>query len=147
MSNVKPVLLEDQLCFQLYTANKKFNHFYQIALKPYKLTYPQYIAMLTLWEYAPLSVKELGNYLHLDSGTLTPLLKRLENNGWITRERSESDERSVTVNLTDMANVKRDDVYKHVSGCIDTLGLTETEKNECFDNVASVEKKLDKFEG
>ncbi|GAY72794.1 MarR family winged helix-turn-helix transcriptional regulator [Lentilactobacillus kosonis] len=145
MSNVEPVLLEDQLCFKLYTANKKFNHFYQIALKPYKLTYPQYIAMLTLWEYAPLSVKELGKYLELDSGTLTPLLKRLESSGWITRERSSVDERSVTIGLTDMAKEKRDDIYEHVSGCMSSLGFADGERADYIQRIAKVEDKLDNF--
>ncbi|WP_283678314.1 MarR family transcriptional regulator [Lentilactobacillus sp. Marseille-Q4993] len=145
MEKTTPIRLEDQLCFQVYSANKKFNHFYQDALRPYSLTYPQYIALLTLWEYAPLSVKQLGSYLNLDSGTLTPLLKRLEANEWITRERSESDERSVQIDLTNKAKNTKNEVFNRVNSCMDVLGLTDEEKATCFEQVASIESKLDKY--
>ena len=97
LKDTEPVRLDSQLCFQVYTINKKFNHFYQTILSPFRLTYPQYIAMITLWEYAPVTVKQLGEHLHLDSGTLTPLLKRLAARGWITRTRSPEDERTVII--------------------------------------------------
>ncbi|KRK89940.1 MarR family winged helix-turn-helix transcriptional regulator [Lentilactobacillus sunkii] len=145
MPKTKQIHLDEQLCFQVYTVNKKFNHFYQQALKPFDLTYPQYIAMLTLWQYAPLSVKQLGEYLHLDSGTLTPLLKRLESHGWITRSRSESDERTVIIELTEDAQNKRDDVFDRVNNCFDILGLTPEEKAACSQTMSTIETKLDDY--
>ncbi|GHP13033.1 MarR family transcriptional regulator [Lentilactobacillus fungorum] len=145
MANTQPIQLDTQLCFQLYTANKKFNHFYQTALKPFNLTYPQYIAMLTLWQYAPLTVKELGQHLNLDSGTLTPLLKRLESRGWISRTRSSKDERTVNIELTEMAAQERDKVFDHVSHCFDVLGLQDTDKQDCSKAIQLIEDKLDAY--
>ncbi len=74
----KNILLDEQLCFALYTASKRYNHFYSEALAPFKLTYPQYITLLALWEKSPMTVRELGSHVNLDSGTLTPLLKRMQ---------------------------------------------------------------------
>lgn len=82
------IKFDEQLCFGIYNANKKFNRFYQDVLSQYGLTYPQYFVLLVLWEHAPITVRELGSYVNLDSGTLTPLLKRLESKGWITKSRS-----------------------------------------------------------
>ncbi len=72
MPNSTPRRLDDQLCFAFYSVSKKFNHFYQDALKPFHLTYPQYSTLLALWETSPMTVRELGSHLNLDSGTLTP---------------------------------------------------------------------------
>ncbi len=88
--------------------------------------------MLTLWQYAPLSVKELGDHLNLDSGTLTPLLKRLESHGWIKRQRSKEDERTVIIQLTEMASNEQDRVFTHVKSCFEILNLTSDEKKRLF---------------
>ncbi|MGD6745129.1 MarR family winged helix-turn-helix transcriptional regulator [Streptomyces sp. BH106] len=97
--------LDRQICFSLNAASRAFGGVYRVLLKDLGLTYPQYLVMLVLWEAAPeegpLPVKRLGERLRLDSGTLSPLLKRLEANGLVRRERSATDERSVTVALTD----------------------------------------------
>ena len=92
--------LENQLCFPLYACAKEVVKHYKPFLDDLGLTYTQYIAMLALWEYGSVNVKTLGEYLYLDSGTLTPLLKKLEQHGLITRERSGADERNVLVQLT-----------------------------------------------
>lgn len=92
--------LERQLCFALYSATNLTTRLYRPLLEPLGLTYPQYLAMLALWERAPRSVGELGEALGLDSGTLTPLLKRLEAGGLVTRRRDVRDERRVLVGLT-----------------------------------------------
>ncbi|MFJ9180179.1 MarR family winged helix-turn-helix transcriptional regulator [Streptomyces sp. NPDC102360] len=96
--------LDRQICFSLNAASRAFGGIYRVLLKDLGLTYPQYLVMLVLWEAAPeegpLPVKRLGERLRLDSGTLSPLLKRLETNGLVRRERSATDERSVTVALT-----------------------------------------------
>lgn len=143
MSDTTPRLLDDQLCFAFYTASKKFNHFYQEALKPFHLTYPQYITMLALWETSPLTVRELGQRLNLDSGTLTPLLKRLEKQGWISRDRSQKDERQVNISLTQHAVEQRDVVYDHVNQCVDILDLDLASYDDLLSQIHDVADNLD----
>jgi DNA-binding MarR family transcriptional regulator len=92
--------LDKQLCFALYSASLAMTKLYKPLLEPLGLTYPQYLALLVLWERDGLAVNELGERLFLDSGTLTPLLKRMESAGWLTRERASDDERRVLVSLT-----------------------------------------------
>jgi MarR family transcriptional regulator, organic hydroperoxide resistance regulator len=94
------MLLEEQLCFALYAASRRFTAVYRPLLEGLGLTYPQYLVMLVLWERDELTVRELGERLQLDSGTLTPLLKRLEQSGLIGRRRRQSDEREVEITLT-----------------------------------------------
>jgi DNA-binding MarR family transcriptional regulator len=94
------LLLDNQLCFALYTASRLMIQAYQPLLDPLNLTYPQYVAMLVLWENDGLTVSELGKRLSLDSGTLSPLLKKLEQKRLIARERKAEDERSVMLKLT-----------------------------------------------
>ena len=93
-------LLDNQLCFALYSASLAMTRLYKPLLDPLGLTYPQYLVLLCLWETDGPTVSELGTRLQLDSGTLTPLLKRMESAGWINRERSAEDERRVHVWLT-----------------------------------------------
>ena len=104
MSNDENLKLENQLCFRLYSLTKLMNRHYNPILKNLGLTYSQYIVMLVLWEKnnttSAISVKQLGEKLDLDSGTLSPLLKRLEKQGLISRIRNSDDERSVEIKLT-----------------------------------------------
>ena len=93
--------LENQLCFPLYACAKEIVRRYQPSLEPLDLTYTQYLVMMALWEYEEQTVKELGQRLWLDSGTLTPVLKKLEAKGYVTRRRSEIDERSVVIAVTE----------------------------------------------
>ena len=92
--------LDQQLCFALYSTSLSMTKLYKPLLAPLGLTYPQYLALLVLWERDGLTVSELGERLFLDSGTLTPLLKRMDAAGWITRQRAADDERRVLVHLT-----------------------------------------------
>ena len=92
--------LENQLCFPLYACSRAITRAYGPLLEHVGLTYTQYITMMALWEYGPTSVHELGKRLHLDSGTLTPLLKKLEARGYISRVRDNEDERRLKVMLT-----------------------------------------------
>ncbi|MBC7530889.1 MAG: MarR family transcriptional regulator [Oligoflexus sp.] len=92
--------LDQQLCFKLYLASKTVTQAYGPMLKTLGLTYPQYLVMLVLWEAEPMSVKELGARLHLDSGTLSPLLKKLQDKKIVEKVRSREDERSVVISLT-----------------------------------------------
>lgn len=100
--------LDEQICFAVYSAAHAFNRAYRPFLAELGLTYPQYLAMLVLWEQDGQSVKAIGDRLGLDSGTLTPLLKRLEGNGLILRKRGREDERQVLVELTDAGHDLRE---------------------------------------
>lgn len=92
--------LENQICFPLYVASKEIVRKYQPILEKYEITYTQYLVLMDLWEYGPQSVKEIGDRLYLDSGTLTPLLKKLEKKNLLTRSRDKKDERSIVIKLT-----------------------------------------------
>ncbi|MEG3178444.1 MarR family transcriptional regulator [Sphingomonas sp. RB3P16] len=100
--------LDLQVCFPLYAASNLFGRLYRPVLAQLGLTYPQYLVMLVLWEQAPQSVGALGERLHLDSGTLTPLLKRMEAAGLVTRQRDAADERRVLVGVTERGAALRD---------------------------------------
>lgn len=94
------LLLKNQLCFPMYACGRKIVGSYTPFLKPLGLTYTQYIVLMVLWEKESVNVGQLGEILHLDAGTLTPLLKRLEKAGFVTRERSKEDERITIVSIT-----------------------------------------------
>ncbi|MBQ9032219.1 MAG: MarR family transcriptional regulator [Parasporobacterium sp.] len=95
-----PLQLKNQICFPLYACSKEVVRRYKPYLDELDLTYTQYIAMMVLWEHKEITVKEIGEYLYLDSGTLTPVLKTLEKKGLLTRKRSEEDERVLKVSIT-----------------------------------------------
>lgn len=93
--------LENQVCFPIYALSRQITALYRPYLDKLGLTYPQYLVMMVLWEHKSKTVKELGEILLLDSGTLTPLLKRMETSGFIERKRSDNDERIVNINITE----------------------------------------------
>jgi MarR family transcriptional regulator, organic hydroperoxide resistance regulator len=103
-----PLLLGNQICFAIYSTAHAFNRVYKPLLDRLGLTYPQYLVMLVLWERDGVPVKEIGERLFLDSGTLTPLLKRLEQAGHIKRTRSTEDERQVLIGLTSQGQALKD---------------------------------------
>ena len=112
--------LENQLCFPLYAVSKEIVRKYKPFLDPLQLTYTQYITMMVMWERQELTVKELGQVLFLDSGTLTPVLKKLEAKGYIDRARSKADERSLIVTVTKSGMKLRDEalaVPLQMQGC------------------------------
>ena len=115
--------LDNQLCFAVYSASLAMTKAYKPLLDALGLTYPQYLVMLVLWEHGALSVSELGARLFLDSGTLTPLLKRMESGGWLQRARSLEDERRVRVSLTPAGRKLKSRATRipeclvHASGC------------------------------
>ena len=100
MGKYDEIKLDNQLCFSLYAASREVIKMYKPCLDKFNLTYTQYIAMLVLWEEEKCTVKRMGERLHLDSGTLTPLLKKLEKNGLILRHRDNQDDRVVIIELT-----------------------------------------------
>lgn len=104
--------LDNQICFPLYACAKEVVRRYKPLLDELDLTYTQYIAMMVMWEHKSMSVKKLGEYLYLDSGTLTPVLKTLEKKGYIRRKRSTEDERSLIVSVTDKGFKLRDDALE-----------------------------------
>ena len=113
--------LENQLCFPLYACAKEVARRYTPLLEPLGLTYTQYIAMMVMWEHKSISVKDMGKLLFLDSGTLTPMLKKMEKAGLIQRKRSEHDERMVIVTITDKGEELHDkaaEIPSKMAGCI-----------------------------
>lgn len=123
-----PLKLENQLCFPLYAASREVIKLYKPYLDELDLTYTQYIAMLLLWENESMTVKEMGDCLFLDSGTLTPLLKKLEAKGMISRIRSTKDERNLIVTATKAGKALHDKAL-HIPlqmGKYNPLSLEET---------------------
>ncbi len=117
-----PLKLENQICFPLYACAKEIVKAYKPYLDELDLTYTQYITMMVMWEHKELRVKEVGKYLYLDSGTLTPLLKRLEEKGYIARRRSAKDERDLIVSITDAGTALREkalSVPQRLASCVD----------------------------
>lgn len=106
--NYEALKLEKQLCFPLYACSRHMIRLYKPFLDKLDLTYTQYITMMVLWERKAVTVKELGTELYLDSGTLTPLLKKLEERGLVNRRRSEADERNLIVTVTEKGMALRD---------------------------------------
>lgn len=115
------LLLDNQLCFPLYAAARKVTGLYTPYFKPLGITYTQYIVMLVLWEKESATVGDLCKKLYLDNGTVTPLLKKLEERGYVCRTRSKEDERVVTVTLTDQGRALKEEAVKippQVGECI-----------------------------
>ena len=113
--------LENQLCFPLYACAREVVKKYKPFLDEIGLTYTQYIAMMVLWEKKSVNVKSLGEYLHLDSGTLTPLLKKMESNGLLTRARSAEDERNLIVAITDQGEKLKEraiEIPRKLASCL-----------------------------
>jgi len=144
MSDKYDVLkLDNQLCFPLYAVSKEIVRRYTPFLNEIDLTYTQYIVMMVMWEHKNVSVKELGKKLFLDSGTLTPLLKNLEKKGFVTRERSKTDERFLVVSITDAGMELREkavDIPMKLGSCI---SLDEKEALQLY---TIVRKLLGQFE-
>ena len=113
--------LKNQLCFPLYACAKEVVRRYTPLLDPLGLTYTQYIAMMVMWEHKSISVKDMGKLLFLDSGTLTPMLKKMEKAGWIARQRSSQDERVVIISITEKGEELQEkvaDVPMKMAGCV-----------------------------
>jgi DNA-binding MarR family transcriptional regulator len=126
-AGVDPMALEQQVCYRLSIAARGVVAAYKPLLEPLGLTHPQYLAMVALWQHGPLQVKELGAFLCLDSGTLSPLLKRLSAMGLVQRERRPDDERQVVVTLTERGEQMREPAQKVHDEIVRILGLDEEE--------------------
>lgn len=112
MEKYNNIKLENQLCFPLYALSREVIKLYKPLLEPFDLTYTQYITMLVIWEEEKITFKELGQRLYLDSGTLTPVLKKLESKGLITKYRNKEDDRVVTIELTNKGKSLKDEVLE-----------------------------------
>lgn len=119
-SSCNPLLLGNQLCFPLYASARKIVAAYNPFLKEIGLTYPQYVTMMVLWEEKKITMHDLRKRLYLDSGTLTPVLKKLENMGYVTRSRNPEDERVVIVEITPEGQDLREKAEKvpYAMGCL-----------------------------
>jgi DNA-binding MarR family transcriptional regulator len=121
------IRLDDMLCFPLYATSRAVTRAYGTLLDGLGLTYPQYLVMLALWESAPMSVSALGTRLRLDSGTLSPLVKRLEAAGRVHRERDPDDERRVLVDLTDAGRALEEPASTIPAQLWGAMGLTSAD--------------------
>ncbi|MBR2100641.1 MAG: MarR family transcriptional regulator [Eubacterium sp.] len=130
--NYNALKLDNQLCFPLYACAKEVVKKYKPYLDKLDLTYTQYITMMVMWEKKSVNVKELGESLFLDSGTLTPLLKKLEAKGYIKRERSKSDERNLLVSITEKGEALKDDAIEVPYKMVQCVHLTQEEGKELY---------------
>lgn len=134
--------LNEFLCFSIYSAGHALTQFYRPILEAIGLTYPQYLVMVALWAEDDQIIKDLGSKLFLESSTLTPLVKRLESSGWVTRCRDPKDERQVRVKLTQKGRELKVEALK-VPGCIQSaLGMTAEKVMEIQTAVAAIRDRL-----
>ncbi|MBQ9157200.1 MAG: MarR family transcriptional regulator [Eubacterium sp.] len=131
-SRYEGLKLENQLCFPLYACSKEIVRRYKPYLDKLDLTYTQYITMMVLWEKKQLNVKELGKRLYLDSGTLTPVLKKLENKGYVNRTRSTKDERNLNVSITKKGEELKDQAVEVPAQLRQCMNLTQEEAMELY---------------
>ena len=124
------IRLDNQLCFPLYACSKEVIRQYRKPLEEFDLTYTQYLVMMVLWEFGGMTEGELGKKIHLDSGTLAPLLKRLEKQGYVNRERPDSNERKLFVSLTDVGKSLEEIAVKIPQAMRGCIALSEEEMVE-----------------
>lgn len=144
MNNDDLLKLDNQLCFAVYAASHAFNKVYKPLLAELGLTYPQYLVMLYLWEKQTARVTEIGAALGLDTGTLSPLLKRLEKTGDIRRERSETDERQVMIRLTEQGSAKKREAVKVAGHIGNALGCDLETYKALLDSIKTLRSNLER---
>ena len=138
-----PLQLDNQICFAVYSTAHAFNRVYKPLLDRLGLTYPQYLVMLVLWERDGVPVKDIGERLFLDSGTLTPLLKRLETAGLIKRTRSTEDERQVLIALTSQGQALREKARTVPQAILATSACSITELSALKNELVALRDRLD----
>ncbi len=136
--------LENQLCFKLYAISRRITNAYRPILETLDITYPQYLVMMVLWKEKKITVKELGTRLYLDSGTLTPLLKRLEQKKFLSRQRDSADERSVIITLTTEGKNLQQKAEKIPETLGKCLSLNQTEYLNLKDQLNNLLTQLEK---
>lgn len=135
--------IDDLLCFSLYSANHALTRLYRPLLAPLGLTYPQYLVLVALWEQDDQKVSDLGKRLDLETNTLTPLLKRMESAGYLTRRRNPEDERSLIVSLTDKGQALQAEAQEISTCVIEAMGGDLNELIELRDRVNALRARLD----
>ena len=135
--------LDNQLCFRLYAASREVIKLYKPLLDKYDLTYTQYVTMLVLWEEEKATVKDIGTRLHLDSGTLTPLLKKLESKGLIIRYRDKNDDRVVFAELTQKGAELKEVIIEVPNKMICKTNITNEQGEELKKNLDNLLKVLE----
>jgi DNA-binding MarR family transcriptional regulator len=135
--------LSNQMCFAVYSTAHALNRVYKPLLEPLGLTYPQYLVMLVLWEGDGVTVKEIGARLRLDSGTLTPLLKRLESAGHLRRTRDSADERQVRIALTDKGRALKERAQDVPRGLLNASGCSANEVTALREELTRLRDQLD----
>ena len=144
MDQYKTPQLGNQLCFPLYVIAKEITGLYRPLLEELDITYPQYLVMMVLWEHQRLTVNQIGEKLFLDSGTITPLLKRLEAKSYIVRQRKIEDERVVEISLTDEGERLQDKACLIPEKMNDRLNLSETDVQELKQAISKLLDKINK---
>ncbi len=139
--------LSEHLCFKTYAVSRYITGLYKPYLDEVSLTYPQYLVMTVLWEHDGMNIGKIGEHLHLDNGTLTPLLKRMEKNGLIIRTRSSEDERVVLINLTGQGvklKEKAKDIPEAVQSCMHLSDDVKTQLMASLDEILSIQTVSDR---
>lgn len=126
------VNLADQLCFSVYNVNRLFNKFYQDALADFGLTYPQYLVLTAMWNRDHREMRDLGSELQLSSNTLTPMVKRLAERGWLTRVHPQADKRRLVINLTPQAKAQEAPIQQALADCLGRYHLTVDDYEEAL---------------
>ena len=143
MADMPMPKIDQMLCFAVYSAGHAFTRFYKPRLDALDLTYPQYLVFLVLWEKDDLTVKALGERLFLDSGTITPLLKRLEARGLVSRQRDAVDERQVRIRLTDEGRGLKDKALAIPLAVIEGSGRTLESAEALRQELVELRARLD----
>ncbi|SEQ92573.1 DNA-binding transcriptional regulator, MarR family [Virgibacillus subterraneus] len=134
--------LDNQLCFAIYETSSQFTKLYSKVLHPFGITYPQYLVLLALWEKDGPTVKEMGERLNLGTGTLTPLIKRMEANGWVKKERTNSDERKVYVFVQPKAIEEKDAINQSIASEVNTCNIELYEYEQLMSQLKVLHDKL-----
>jgi DNA-binding MarR family transcriptional regulator len=135
-------VVDEMVCFSLYAATRATTQAYRSLLEPWSLTYPQYLVLILLWDGDNRAVRDLGERLELDSGTLSPLLRRMEQAGFLTRARSAQDERVVIVSLTERGRALKNDLA-HVPSCMaESFGVSLEQARELTDTLRRLTARM-----
>ena len=139
---MEDIKLANQLCFSVYNTSRLFTKFYQKALSEFNLTYPQYLVLLALWEEDHQTLHQIGRRLHLESNTLTPLLRRMEQADWIIREKSPQDKRQLGIRLKDKGRDAQEPIQQAIADCLGHEHLDISEYREVHEKLVKLEETL-----
>ncbi|WP_419954532.1 MarR family winged helix-turn-helix transcriptional regulator [Neobacillus niacini] len=136
------ITLKSQLCFAVYETASEFNKLYSGVLQPFGLTYPQYLVLLALWEQDGVTLKELGEKLNLGTGTLTPMVSRMEANNWVRKQRSKEDERKVYIYLHEKALEEKHSITSKIADAILSCQIELEEYEQLMHQLHTLQKKM-----